>query len=245
MTRRWHRPSWFAWLLLVAGLALFLNLARWQLGRAAEKDQLLASFAAAATSETTDLAALPADLPAERYPHVRVRGHYLPERSYLLDDQVREGRVGRLAIAVFVPADGSGRLLVNRGWFEARPGMTPAPLPALPDGEVDLSGIYAPPPGGGLRVGGDALAQQTTWPKLTLFIDLAAVKADLGGGALHPRLLLLDPDPASGLVRAWTPAVMPPVKHRGYAFQWFSFALAALVIFVVLHWRKDNKETNP
>lgn len=245
MTRRWHRPSWFAWLLLAAGLALFLNLARWQLDRAGEKEQLLASFAAAATSATVDLAGLRADLPAERYPHVRVLGHYLAERSYLLDEQTREGRVGRMAIAVFAPADGAGRLLVNRGWFEARPGMTPAPLPSLPDGETTLTGIYAPPPGGGLRVGGNALAQQSTWPKLTLFLDLDAIKADLGGAAVRPRLLLLDADPASGLVRAWTPAVMPPVKHRGYAFQWFSFAFAAIVIFIVLHWRKVNKEENP
>lgn len=242
MTRRWHRPSWFAWLLLLVGLAFFLNLARWQLHRADEKEQLLASFAAAATGATVDLATLPPDLPAESYPHVSVRGRFLPERSYLLDEQVREGRVGRMAIAVFAPADGSGRLLVNRGWFEARPGMTPAPLPPLPDDEVELHGIYAPPPGGGLRVGGNALAQQSTWPKLTLFLDLPALQADLGGSALRPRLLLLDPDPASGFVRAWTPAVMPPAKHRGYAFQWFSFALAAIVIFVVLHWRKDNKE---
>ena len=245
MTRRWHSPSWFAWLLLAAGLALFLNLARWQLGRAAEKEQLLASFAAAAASATVDLAGLPADLAAETYPHVRVRGRYVPERSYLLDEQTREGRVARMAIAVFEPAGGSGRLLVNRGWFEARPGMTPAPLPPLPDGETVLTGIYAPPPGGGLRVGGNALAQQTTWPKLTLFLDLDAIRADLGGAAVRPRLLLLDPDAASGLVRAWTPAVMPPAKHRGYAFQWFSFALAAIVIFVVLHWRKENKEQSP
>jgi cytochrome oxidase assembly protein ShyY1 len=241
MTRRWTRPSWFAWVLLVAGLALFVTLARWQLGRAAEKEQLLAAFAAAATTPTAALASLPPDLPVERYPHVSVKGHYLAGRSYLLDEQVHGGRVGRMALAVFVPADGSGRLIVNRGWFEARPGMTPAPLPALPEGEIELAGIYAPPPGGGLRVGGNALERQATWPKLTLFLDLDAVRADLGGGPLHPRILLLDADPASGLVREWTPAVMPPEKHRGYAFQWFSFALAAIVIFVVLHWRRNDK----
>ena len=32
------------------------------------------------------------------------------------------------------------------------------------------------------------------------------------GATLYPRLLLQDADPASGFVRAWTPAVMPPAR---------------------------------
>jgi cytochrome oxidase assembly protein ShyY1 len=51
-------------------------------------------------------------------------------------------------------------------------------------------------------------------------------------------MLLLDADAASGFVREWTPNVMPPARHRAYAFQWFAFALAALVIFIGKHWRK-------
>ena len=68
---------------------------------------------------------------------------------------------------------------------------------------------------------------------------MPAIPADLGT-PVAPRLLLLDAEPDSAFVRSWTPAVMPPEKHRGYALQWFTFALAAVVIFVVLHWRKSN-----
>jgi len=32
--------------------------------------------------------------------------------------------------------------------------------------------------------------------------------------------------------------VMPPARHQAYAFQWFAFALAALILFVALHWKK-------
>jgi len=66
------------------------------------------------------------------------------------------------------------------------------------------------------------------------------ISADLGR-PLQPRLLLLDPDATSGFVRKWTPAVMPPARHQAYAFQWFAFALAALVLFVALHWKKVEK----
>lgn len=239
MSRRWHRPGAFAWLLLLAGLALFLGLARWQWTRAQEKESLLAAYAAAQSGELRQYAALPATLDPEQYPRIAVRGAYRQDRGYWLDQQMHAGRVGRRAIAVFVPSADGRPLLVDQGWIAAPVGVAPPSWPSLPDGEVELHGIYAPPPGGGLRIGGDALARQGSWPKLTLFIDLAAVANDLGS-APAPRLLLLDPDPAAGFVREWTPAVMPPEKHRGYALQWFSFALAAVVIFVVLHWRKSN-----
>lgn len=239
MSRRWHRPSAFAWMLLVLGLAAFLGLSRWQWQRAQEKERLLASYAAAETGAVQPFVLLPETLPAENYPRVAASGRYVGGRGYWLDQQVHDGKVGRRAIAVFEP-DGPARcLLVDLGWIAAPPGQPPPAWPVLPLTEVSLQGIYAPPPGGGLRVGGDALPRQGTWPKLTVFLDLTAISADLGT-PVAPRLLLLDADPASGFVRHWTPAVMPPEKHRGYALQWFTFALAALVIFIVLHWRKKN-----
>lgn len=239
MSRRWHRPSALAWALLLFGLCAFLGLSRWQWLRAAEKERLLASYAAAEHVELRQYATLPEVLPADDYPRVVATGQYLPDRGYWLDQQVHQGRVGRRAIAVFLPQGSAKRLLVDLGWVPAPPGQAPPAWPALPSTELSLRGIYAPAPGGGLRLGGDALPRQGSWPKLTLFVDLAAISADLGA-AVAPRMLLLDADPASGFVRAWTPAIMPPEKHRGYSLQWFSFAVAALVIFGVLHWRKNN-----
>jgi cytochrome oxidase assembly protein ShyY1 len=72
---------------------------------------------------------------------------------------------------------------------------------------------------------------------VTLAIDRDEIAADLQRPLL-PRVLLLDPDPASGFARAWTPNLMPPARHEAYAFQWFAFAVAAVVIFVLLHWKK-------
>ncbi len=239
MSRHWRRPSAFAWLLLLVGLAVFLGLSRWQWGRAHEKEVLLASYAAAENAGLRQFATLPETLPAEDYPRVAVRGHYVAGRGYWLDQQIHESKVGRRALAVFEPQGSPRRLLVDLGWVAAPPGQPAPAWPDLPLTEVELHGIYAPAPGGGLRVGGDALPRQNAWPKLTLFVDLAAVGRDLGA-EVAPRLLLLDADPASGFVRRWTPAVMSPEKHRGYALQWFTFAIAAVVIFVVLHWRKSK-----
>ena len=106
--------------------------------------------------------------------------------------------------------------------------------PAGPVGEITLSGLYAPFPGSGLRLGGNALPGQAKWPKLTLFLDAKAIATDLGV-AVEPRLLLLDPQPASGFERVWKPQVFPPERHIGYAFTWFCFAAVAIAILIVTH----------
>lgn len=237
MVRRWTSPSWFALALLAVGLGVFTTLGFWQLGRAHDKETLLAAFAGSTQRAPVTLAEARRSTAAMPHPRVRVRGRYDPLHSYLLDDQVRDGRPGLFAFAVFEPADGGPSLLVNRGFLARAGDGGPVQVPAAETGEVELAGLYAPPPGTGLRLGGNALPRQSRWPKSSIRIDTAEIAEDLGR-AVDTRVLLLDADPSSGFVRAWTPQILPPERHRGYALQWFSFAVAAVVIFIVLHWRR-------
>jgi cytochrome oxidase assembly protein ShyY1 len=59
-------------------------------------------------------------------------------------------------------------------------------------------------------------------------------------------VLALDADPAAIYVRVHTLDLssMPPARHRAYAFQWFTFALAAVVMFLVLHRTKRRPNKN-
>lgn len=243
-TRRWQRASWFAIVLTFAGVVLFMRLGEWQLDRARDAQALLDAFDAAQHAAFEDFSAVGADPPATRFPHVRVTGHFVEGRGYLRDEQVRDGKVGVEVLDAFAVDGSAALLLVDRGWiaWTRAAGAQPA-LPPLPAGEVSLAGVYAPFPGSGMRVGGNALAAQKAWPKLTLALDPAEISADLGRPLL-PRVLLLDADAASGFVRSWTPAVMPPARHQAYAFQWFAFALAALILFVARHWKKVDKSAS-
>lgn len=239
--RHWHRPSVFAVVLTLLATVLFVGLGVWQLGRGRQKAELLAAFAAQEAPRAFAPQRDSADM--QHFPHVRVAGKFLAERGYLHDERVQGGKLGVHAIGVFA-VDGEERLLlVDRGWiaWDHAPGTQPA-LPPLPNAALELTGIYAPFPGSGLRVGGNALERQSSWPKLTLTLDADAIAADLGKPLL-PRLLLLDPAPDSGFVRAWTPNVIPPERHLAYAVQWFAFALAALAAFIVIHWRKMEEPT--
>lgn len=240
---RLRRPSWFAVALTVAGVLLFVRLGIWQLHRAAYKERLLRLFATASSAPLQRFDAVADDAPPDHYPHVAVHGRFLAGRAYLLDDQVHGGRVGVDVYQPFRP-DGSRRLLLVDMGFLQREGDsdTAAPhRPPLPQGEVTLHGLYAPLPAAGFKLGGNALPRQKHWPKTVIYLDRTDIGHDLGA-TLYPRRLLLDPDPRTTYLRQWTPGFMPPARHRGYAFQWFAFALAAVAIFVILHRRTDDEK---
>ena len=239
MARRWQRPAWPAIALAAAGVALFLALGAWQLERARAKQALFARFAGAAAQAPVALAQARGEHDPLRYPRVEVAGRYDPLHAYVLDNQVRAGRAGVMVFDVFEAADGGPALLANRGFLgrDAR-GTLPA-IPPPPAGDQTLAALYAPSPGSGLRLGGNALPRQSSWPKTSIYLDLDEVAADLGR-PLDRRVLLLLPEPGSAFVREWTPEVFPPERHFGYAFTWFTFAAVVLAVFVLLHWRKEE-----
>ena len=236
---RLRRPTWFAVLLMLCGVAVFVALGVWQLRRAQEKEVLLARFAHAASAPLQPFAVVEKNgSSADVYPHVRMRGSFAAHRAYLLDNRMHAGQLGVDVFMPFTPDSRDRVLLVDLG-FLPRQGVREAlpDLPPLSQKEIELGGLYAPPPAPGLKLGGNPLTHETSWPKMLTYIDMDAIAADLHR-QVYPRVLLLDPDPASPYVRQWTPDVMPPARHRAYAFQWFTFALAAIVIFFVMHRRR-------
>lgn len=227
--------------LTCAGIALFAWLGQWQTRRAHEKTELFAAFAGAAQQAPVALAQARRETGSLRYPLVRLSGHYDPQHAYVLDNQVRDGHAGIMLFDVFEPSEGGLPLLANRG-FLARDAHGARPVvPPPPAGEQALTALYAPPPGSGLRLGGNALPRQPAWPKTSIYIDIAEISADLGR-TLDPRVLLLTTESGVGadgaFVREWKPEVFPPERHLAYAFTWFLFAVVCAATFVILHWRK-------
>jgi surfeit locus 1 family protein len=52
------------------------------------------------------------------------------------------------------------------------------------------------------------------------------------------EVILLDPGQPDGYLRNWSPPGLPPLRHLGYAVQWFALAVALVVIYVVTNTRK-------
>ena len=231
-------------LLTAASALLFIRLGVWQLHRADFKEALLRRYAASSSAPLQDFAKVAQTPPSDAFPRLQVSGHYLVERTYLLDNPKHDERGG---VEVFVPFESQGGqplLLVDLGFLPGN-GTRQAPqLPPLPATELTLHGLYVPPPPLGFEMGGDALARQTHWPKSSIFLDPKQISHDLGR-PLYPRVLALDADPASIYERVHTLdfSAMPPARHRAYAFQWFSFALAVVVILLVLNRKRAPRKS--
>jgi surfeit locus 1 family protein len=60
-------------------------------------------------------------------------------------------------------------------------------------------------------------------------------------------VVLLDPDSAAGgYVRHWARLDTGIATHQGYAFQWFSLAIALAAIYILVNTRRTNEnESRP
>jgi len=53
-------------------------------------------------------------------------------------------------------------------------------------------------------------------------------------------VILLDPKEPDGYARNWEAPGFPPMRHIGYAVQWFALAAALLVIYIVTNVRRSS-----
>jgi surfeit locus 1 family protein len=224
--------------LLALGLiAMLVSLGRWQLQRAAEKRVLFDSFAAAgAASHPIDLQSPP----AARYSHVEAVGSFDATRQILIDNMVEAGRAGYFVITPFALA-GGGWVLVNRGWVPL--GATRAARPAIPvaGDQRTIRGRADNLPSPGIRMGVPA-PLAPPYPVVAAYPTRAEIAQLLKESAWTSAtdLILLDADQPGGYVRNWAPPGFPPIRHIGYAIQWFALALALAVIYVVTNFRRTE-----
>lgn len=237
-------------LALVAG---FGALGRWQLQRAAEKQQMLDAVTATLDRKQVQPLAAAADADTAGYSWASGRGRFLDVPALLLDNQRRGNAVGVRVFGVFKPDQGRA-LLVDLGWL-AVPGNRQLPATSLPAGEQTLVGLLAPPPSTGLPLGPafvvtdeqgrtvekGAKAGSDGRPWLLTRVDIRALAAGLQI-PLAPRVLRLDPALPLGYTRDLDvlPNTVPPERHRGYALQWFGLALATIVITLLLGFRRPR-----
>lgn len=242
--REFAPPAWGV-ALVALGLAVFVSLGYWQLGRAREKQALFDAFMQG-SRDTVGAAGLGFDELA-RYQHVRLRGAYDGTRQILLDNMPSgAGRPGYRVLTPFKRADGRGWVLVDRGWVPL--GATREDLPDVTvDGrQREVNGILDVLPIPGMRIGPAVAPGSGDWPRVMLFPTEADVEFALGAD-VESRIVLLDAAAPDGFEREWRPALgFGPERHLGYAIQWFAFALVAVVIFIAVNLRRVSTDSrNP
>ena len=228
-------PRLFTTLLAIVLMVLLISLGRWQLRRADEKRALFDSFAAGTdATQTIDLRTPP----VRRYRHIEAAGHYDPSRQILIDNMVHAERAGYFVITPFALA-GGGWVLVNRGWVPL--GASRAERPAIPvSGDVrQLRGRADHMPSPGIQLGTKAVLAPP-YPVVAAFPSRSEIARLLGetSWTTATDLVLLDPGEPDGYVRDWSPPGFPPMRHIGYAVQWFAMAATLLVIWVVTNLKR-------
>jgi surfeit locus 1 family protein len=220
--------------LLIVGVATFVRLGQWQLSRAEEKRALIAQFVAGETTTPPPIENAEIGKQA-RYQSIELHGSYDSAHQVLLDNMPsRTGQAGYRVLTPFQYAPNAW-IFVDRGWVA--PGATRAELPHVEVSESPrrLVGRLDELPRPGMRLGDVApLNTSDPWPRVLNFPEYAQLQPLLAR-PLDERIVLLDRAQPEGYERAWEMHFdMPPERHLAYAVQWFAFAAAAVVIYLVL-----------
>ncbi len=233
-------PLAVGWALALIVIALFCGLGTWQLGRAKQKEAMLA----ASGKILAERRPVPLDQAArselkDEYAWTAGRGRFLPGPAVLLDNQNHGGRAGIRAYRAF-QAEGAPPLLVELGWLPL-PGDRQLPAITLPEGEQALRGLLAPPPAAGLVKA--VSATQADGDRLVTGLDMPALARELDLPELAPRVFRPDPALPLGYARDLDilPNTLPPERHLGYAVQWFGLALAVFITALVVSRRNRRR----
>lgn len=229
--------------LAVLAAALFARLGVWQLSRLQQRRAFNAVVAGRLDSAEVDFARLPRDPASARFRRVRVEGTWDPAHEIAVTVRSRNGSPGVHLLTPVRLGGSDTAVLVNRGWVYAPDGVH-VPDPARWRVAGDSARVH------GFVVALPELPSESATPgepPLVRAVDPARV-ARWTGYPLH-AFQVVEQRADTMARRDSTPAPLAPQpldegSHRGYAIQWFSFALIALVgvpVFLLTRGREAEK----
>ena len=217
-------------------VVVFIQLGNWQLSRADEKDARQQQLEELAKQPTLNVPASPVKLDDLLYREVEAVGEYVADQTIYLDNKTHNGVAGYHIITPIRIANSDVHVLVNRGWIAA--GISRDILPYIPEmkGEIKVTGTVIPPTQRALVLS-DEVVTGAVWS--TLYIDRYQEQTGL---ILQPILIQQEGAFEDGLIREWIRLDTGSSKNLGYAFQWYSFAVLTVIIFMVLNVKRNRTE---
>jgi cytochrome oxidase assembly protein ShyY1 len=227
------------WLIItLIVFSLLINLGLWQSSRAIEKEQRLSRITSLNTTSPISLQQVVSLSNTENindFP-VQASGRFVAEKIFLLDNQVSGGRLGYQVLQILTTEKNA--VLVNLGWMQGSINRQELPEISGYRGEVSFaSKVRLVEPNIQLMAQDFSSFQ---WPLRVQQIELDKFSVLLDKPLL-PFVLYVNETELIGYKKDWQAIVMPPEKHRGYAFQWFSLAIAWLVLMCWAAYSQRNK----
>ena len=241
------KPSLIGTLLTLICIPLFIKLGYWQYDKAILKQKIQASFANISHNKNPNLKDYLANTALLEFKKVEVNGQYETQFQILIDNKVENSLAGYHVITPFKIQGTDTYVLINRGWIQGRDKRADLPEFDTPKGEISLQGMAWIPTKKIFTL--EDTTQKTVagqkwslvWQNLDMqkYVKSAPIK-------ILPMIIKLDSESkAGGFVRHWEMSAERIVTHLGYAYQWFGFAFATLMIYLYLSIKRLNKTQQP
>jgi surfeit locus 1 family protein len=237
-TKRRFRPRLWAALLTLVFAAITIHLGNWQGDRARYKIDQQSMLDAATSAPAITFDQLAADQSTDkgqtfRYRKMTMNAELDASRLLFVDNKIQDSKAGYGVLQLArVTRDGLVRhVLVDRGWALANNDRSVLPQLETPRGVVTIVGRVNLPqsrnPGTADNAGQERRINYVNIEELSKRFNVA----------LEPYVI----EQAEGVGFLNTPRALPSAnfqKNRAYQVQWYAFAGLAIVIFLVLSFRK-------
>ena len=243
------RPSLLGVLLTLVCIPLFIKFGLWQYHKAQQKQAIQTAYnkakvdtALAFPLSSNGTQVLNVD--EWSYKKVTVTGVYDTKYQILLDNQVENERVGYHVVTPLKIDHSSEYVLINRGWVLGKDVHTELPVFETPEGEQTVTGQDWVPSKKIFTLEDKSLpikngqALEAVWQNMDMdkynhsvpfLVSAMAIKMDKDSNG-------------GGFVRDWQMPTDRIMTNIGYAYQWFGFAIATLLIFIYMSTFKIKSE---
>lgn len=230
------KPKLWALAVTISMVFVFVELGKWQLSRADERNARQAQLDQLAKEPVVTVPGSPIKLEDFQYRQVEARGKYRSEFTIFLDNKTYQGRAGYHVLTPLQIANSNWHVIINRGW--APTGYDRSILPQIPTrlDEISVTGIVVSPELRVLELS-DPVDHGVVWDNFNLerFRQMTNIN-------LQPIMILQKDHVEDSLIRDWERPDSGASKNIGYAIQWFSLAVTTIIIFLVLNVKRSNKE---
>lgn len=234
-------PSWLGILVLIICVPLFIKLGLWQYNKAELKKEIQSSYNASLDNKALDLPTKLEDLDYWRYKKVKAKGRYEAKYQILLDNQVENNLAGFHVLTPLKLEGSNDYVLINRGWVAGGTAHTDLPKITTPSDPVEIIGLAWIPSKKIFTL--ESNIEKNTWREVWQHMDMERYQKSVAINVL-PIVIKLDAKSnAGGFVRNWQLPASRIATNIGYAYQWFGFALASILIFLYTSIRKVSNDT--
>ncbi len=241
MTYKCHAKFWPS-LVMALILALFLQLSSWQWHRYHEKLQLQTTYQAALSAPEISLGAALEQFSVKStipFTAIKLAGHYDTTKQIVMDNRSQAGKPGYEIYTPFILNDTPDKaILINRGFVPLGHGWKDLPDLSVTTESLQLSGFLTLAPRNFI-LGPEIEHAFAAWPLRLARINFALLK-NYYPYSLVPYVVLLKPQQPGSYLCQWSFPSLFAERSLGYAFQWLALALATIILWTIISFKKDR-----